>query len=632
MENEKSFLKQGLTIKSILAIAYAAILINSVRLYLSLISPAGATVGYLIAPYITLLLFSEISRLIGSRLTVQEATIIFYGTQIASSITLGMSMINHVYLKRSVYFKKFGISDKLPEWFVPPLESLPVRQRLLIHPIWVIPLLYTAILPTIFSLMIEIGATFLVSHIYIDVERLPYPMSQVDYQSIITMSVRETGKMKLFTIASIISFTYGMIVYGVPTISKSLTGVEIPTIPYPWIDLTNYIESIMPGSIFGLSTDILLFAIGWILPLKAVVSIFLGMLFTSIIGNTLAIRFQIPVFTEFRNIWTPRLPLGTVYEIASLYLWAGPSLGITLAVTIVQLILHADKMWLAIKDFIRIAKKERGQLYMNPYIVWSLIFGGGIGGFLLTRIMAPSTPWWIFFILWIIYPLFHALINTRAFAEIGLGLSIPFISESLILMSGYKDPDIWFVPAKITDTTAGMSMRIKVCLMTKTKPLDYIKAHIIAIILASIFSFLFISLLWTLTPIPSLAYPYIAVTWPVSAQRTALWASLSLNILKPELVLLFLIIGIILALTIHFLHLPLSILGFAMGFGALPPNVISYLIGSIIGVFMKKRIGVKKWNESKSVIIAGLFCGMGVAIGLIVGIIMMSKSRWAYYF
>ncbi|RLG09386.1 MAG: hypothetical protein DRN68_01675, partial [Thaumarchaeota archaeon] len=94
--NRRLALEEGLTINSILAIIYAAVVLQPAAIYLTM--TAGVTIG---AGYVAVLLFVELARLLGRPLRRAEVFIIYSMSGLAAMTNYFMAMPWNAYIRTS---------------------------------------------------------------------------------------------------------------------------------------------------------------------------------------------------------------------------------------------------------------------------------------------------------------------------------------------------------------------------------------------------------------------------------------------------------------------------------------------------------------------------------------------------
>ena len=151
-------------------------------------------------------------------------------------------------------------------------------------------------------------------------------------------------------------------------------------------------------------------------------------------------------------------------------------------------------------------------------------------------------------------------------------------------------------------------------------------------------SLLFMSIFWSIAPIPSAQYPYTTVTLPVWANQFCIWISASLSyagrmplsettqgiigqIFSVKWMLMS--AGVFVVVFIAGKIWPryrLSVIGLAVGCVMPIPFAVSLLIGGLIARAIKRRTGPEWFGRNRNIIVGGLAVGEGVVIGLLAAI------------
>lgn len=623
--HEESRTVSPLTWRSFSGIVYAAVVLMPAFLWLYFTT--GALTSWA-AMYTTVLLFSELARR-GRALTKQETFVLMYG----SGVAVGEAFLIVMYLF-SAYFisspiaAQFGLTAAIPRWVVPLPNSPAIMQRTFFHSDWVIPITL-GIIGSLLGKGVGISLGFLTRHLYVEVEKLPFPMQQVEAQICITMANKESNKIRILTLCAIAAMAYSVILYAIPTISYAVRGVSLTTIPYPWLDLTHWVGSLLPGASFGIATDITVFAIALILPFNVVVSMFIGSFSFYFVGN--AVLYHMGHFNEW---WVPRMDLGTIWGKSILSFWASPLIGFILPAALLILVRHPKNLAKTFTDMLKMPKasRERGDISLK--IILTVFLLSTLGSVAIVWILIPGfRTWvWVLILLSVGWTFIYTLASARAIGVTGMGFLTPYSTslyakEAVYIASGYPKADIWFAPLLVSSDGAYWCATFKVAQLTDTRPMDYVKAYIPAFILAWVMGLLYVSAFWSIAPIPSELFPCWG--WPVNASIQSLFITRNVSIFKPGLLIGAAVLSIVIFGVIEIAHLPLSMIGLALGPTVAIPIPVSYLIGAIAAKFIERRMGKEWFQTNRSVIVAGLFTGVGFTIAISAAIALIARSMWA---
>ncbi len=621
---EESRGSSPLTWRSFSGIVYAAVILMPASLWLYFTTGSGASWA---AMYTTALVFTELARR-GRPLTKQETFVLMYGSSVAVGEVLFVGFLYSAYFISSPIAAQFGLTASIPHWVVPRANSPAILQRTFLHPDWLIPIAL-GITGALLGKVASVSMGFLTRHLYIEVEKLPFPIQQFEAQVCLTMSGRESHRVRILTLSAIAAMVYAAILYGIPTISYAVGGVSFMPIPYPWIDFTYWIGSLLPGASFGIATDITVIAIGLILPFNVVISMFIGSFSFYFIGNAVLYNFG-----YFNKWWVPGVDLGTIWDKSILSFWASPLIGFILPVVLLSLLRHPKNLLKTLTDLRKMPKatKERGDISLK--IILIMFLSATLASVLLVWILVPGFRVWVLVLVAISvgWTFIYSLASTRAVGVTGMGYVAPYsgslyVQEAFYISTGYTKPDIWFAPLIVGDVSSLWCALFKVADLTDTKPMDYVKAYIPAFLLAWVMSFVYVSAFWKIAPIPSKLFPCWG--WPVQASITTLFITRNVSLFKPSLLIGAAAISSVLFVVLEITHLPLSLIGLALGPTVAIPIPTSYLIGAIVAKFLQKRMGKEWFQTNNSVIVAGLFTGVGFTIAFSAAIALIARSMWA---
>jgi len=579
------------------------------------------------AMYTTAMLFGELARL-SKPLTKQEIFIIMYGSTVAAGnfiITAGF--VFNAYFRSSPIAAQFGLTEAIPTWLVPPLTSPAIIQRNLFHPDWILPIIVTTS-GVLLAMICDIALGFLAQHLYIEVENLPFPMQQVEAQVCLTMATKESKKIRIFTISAVISMAYAALLYALPFISYALLGWSIVAIPQPWIDLNRFVEWILPGASFGVATGLSIFAMGFILPFNVIASMFVGSLGFYFVGNALLVRWGL--FTE----WFPGMNLSDTWARSVLGFWASPMIGLVIAATILPLMRHPRNLAKTFSDLLKMPTVTRRGGSISLRLILALFLISTLGSVLLVWILVPGFRYWawILILLSVGWTFVFTLASARAIGVTGMGPTAPYSStlyvrEASYIATGYSGADIWFAPLVVSSGGSFYCAVFKTARLTETNPIDYVKAYFIAFFVALIMGYVYVSAFWSIAPMPSSLFP--CPFWPLQATVVSLFVTRSVQLFNPAFLIGAATVGGILFAIIEVGHLPLSLMGIALGPTIPIPYTVSYLIGAVVAKLMKRRMGREWFETNRTVIVAGIFTGLGLTVALSTAIALIARSLWA---
>jgi len=620
----KSF-KSGLTPASFLALVYALVVFSPVSIYLQLM---GA-VGGVSAAWFTLLLWIFIGKIRGKHITKQEAFLIM----ILGGVSAPTGHIFEAWYRTSPQAKLYNIAQNIPDWVAPPEEVEILKLRTFLHPSWIIPI-SLSLITSILSGLLTWGLGLLTREMYLEWERLPFPLQKIDAELITSVTSVDERPLRFLSLSAVIGLAYGSILYALPFIFQAYLGRQITFIPIPFIDLSRSIQRFLPGASFGISTSLGSIVSGFVLPFPTVIGLFIGSMTIWVFANWLAVVYNLSPLPW----WSFGMPLQMVAQRAVQYLWFGPFIGIGLAVALVPLPNMIRKV---IRSFRFKSKQEvarLGERFTDPIskkLIFTFIIVGFVGllveWFLLVGDFFWYAPWFVPFM--IISPFLTTIVSSRMIGETGVGGGFPVgtIQQFTYWFSGYPKMDIWFAPTPTNISGTGLLTTFKVAELTETKISSILKASWLLFPISTIIGYFYVQLFWSLAPIPSSRYPGTQIYWPIDATQRSLWMKgLAAVAFNPNSIPVAFLVGSCVYLAFNLLHSPIPFVAIAAGLSTIPPGPVSMLIGAILGKVLCSifKLSEEWWNKNKTMIAAGIVLGESVASALGLSIAIIINSIW----
>ncbi|MEM2129262.1 MAG: OPT/YSL family transporter [Candidatus Bathyarchaeia archaeon] len=640
---QKVELKEGLTWRSILALIFASVFILPISIYMNYV--AGVGIGGS-AVYIVTLLFTELSNMFGARLSKQEVFIIFMVVGTAAIIDPFSNYVYRGYFLTSPLGRLFidpltksPLPDIMPTWWAPSATSSVWISRTFISPEWIFPITLNLIHGFAFAFSQQIAMAFICAHLYIEEEKLAFPLAPISSEMIIALTEREEEKLRVFMLSAFVGMVYGAILYVGPIVLPFMPRM----IPVPWFDFTagTYgIERIFPGAIFGLASDLIPYLTGFLLPLNIAVYMVIGSLSIWVFGNWITRTVFSSYFPSWTEEWVQGMTMSLVYQRSFIRVWIAPFIGFGLAVATLTIAKHHRAIINALRSLVKISSspeifQKRGILPFKIILIFFLI--GTLGSVVLVYFLVPDFPIWISLVMAFLIGPVYALISARSVGETGFGITIPYIWEGTILLSGYGGIGPWLIsPIFEGGAPANFTQTIKIAYLTETKPISFFKAYLISIVVSSILSFLFVSFFWKLAPIPSSAYPWTMVQWPVNVLTSGTWWTKKITFQTDSIItsfIIIIIIGVLGETLARYTSMPFSLVALVAGTGQLPYIAVPIFIGALIGKYIIQRIiGKEKWNNYRYILFAGVAAGEGLSIAISVAAVMLTKTAWTGIF
>lgn len=631
----------ALNFRVILAIIFASVIMMPVAVWMNLIGGVAAGIGFT-----TILLFAYVARSYGRPLTKQEIQLMNSAISVAAYTVLFMSFIQNAYLANSPEARAFGIVEHIPTWLVP--SDPYIRQqfiRTFLVSEWALPISLAISTNVILYNIIHLSLGYLSYQLYVIEEKLPFPFARAEAEMAVTIGEREPAKVRVMLLGFLISFSYSLIAYGLPLIGSSL-GFSWSIIPIPFIDLTSRTEALLPGALIGLATDMFSLFSGFIIPFTSIIWMLIGSITVWIIGNVVVIKyFRETLFPK----WRSGLPLSLSWQMSFLHVWASAIIGFSLAVALIQIVSLRKSIINTFKSLSKLDRLARKRGIMPLWAILAMYFGGTITWFMILLWLLPGFPIAPLLFLVIVWPLLIVLINARAIGEVGYSISNIPLREMLYTVSlqSYGIPvysdlgvSVWFAPLPIGGAYPSgetWAFQFYAARYVGLKIGDVVKAILlISVPLSLLMSFIYVSTIWSFGPIPSQAYPYAQITWPLNVITLCLWITRSGTVFRsilidpsvPPIVEGAFLTCVILYLVAKITKIPFSLISFAAGVSMIPPYTITITIGWIIYSILCKKYGKSLIDQYKWAFYTGIFIGYGVINAISISITIIIKSIW----
>ena len=629
--------EEGMTWRTALGGLFIGFLMMPGAIYMGLI--AGTSMGAA-AEWVTVILFAEMARRAFTPLRRQEIYLIYY---IAGGLThvLGGVMLAggplggliwYQYLVQSQVGQALGIAAQIPSWVVPGADSAALAARTFVHADWVMPIALL-VLGQVLARAEWFGLGYLLFRLTSDLEKLPFPLAPVAAQGATALaesgSGRESWRWHVFSVGMGIGLVFGALFIALPALTSLIASRPIVLLPIPWIDLTRELEHLLPATPIGISTDLGLVLVGFVLPFWVVVGGFAASLVQMLANPLLFHLGHLPrwspgmdtVLTHFSNdldVWM------------SVYIGTGAAVGITGIVYAVR----------ALNEYRggghQALKTPPGRGDFPIWIAVLLYVGSAASYVALCLWLLKDDHFPLVFLLgfaFVMTPLL-SYANARMSGLTGQTVGIPLVREGAFLLSGYRGVDIWFAPIPYDDHGRRAQLFREVEL-TGTRFTSIAKAELLILPLALGCGLLFWSLIWDMGPIPSIAFPYAQKYWHLLALRQFMWFSFTAggNLEFVEVVKLpWVLGGFGGALAGLWLlagwGLPVSLVyGFVRGLQGLPHLLIPEMLGACLGrYYFARRFGDIKWRQYAPVLLAGFACGNGITGMASVAIVLITRS------
>ncbi len=590
------------------------------------------------AEWVTIILFVEIARRAFITLRKQELYVLKYTASQLSHIAGGMALgggmfawlVWNRYMRNSEAFHSFGIAHEVADWVAPYGDAAYQGFH---TPVWW-PAITVMVCAMLLSKFTQLSLGYLAFKATAEMENLPFPMAPVHAEGAIALAETSQDKHKsgyrrsCFSTGAIMGATFGLFYVAIPTLTSAFFGRPVQLLPIPFLDLTTTFEKWLPGGTIGISLNLALLFIGFVLPWRVVVGMFVTAVSVQLLLNPTLQRLG------YLPTWAPGKDAIETNVAAQIDVYLSVGIGTSLAIAIVG-IFGAVRAWLRHRrgkgdggfqlEKLWARDKQRGDPpFWVPVCVWMLAATGFI--FLSNHLINSGLPaeerfsiWWLVGFAFLFTPL-NTYINARLSGIAGQHAGIPFITEAAIFTSRFRGVNIWFAPMPIHNYGT-MADLLKETQLTRTRFTSILKAELLIFPLMIIASFIFWSYISSLGPIPSENYPYVQKFWPQFAQLKALWAasmqegqSLLFQALKPFVIVLALAVAV--ALFGLFSLFGISAQYIYGGLGAMaayPHNAIMVFTGAVLGrYYLAKKFGREQWTNYTPILAVGFMAGMGL--------------------
>lgn len=629
-----SHFEEGFDWKTIIGAIFIGFLMMPGSMYLQLVLGTGIGPA---ARWVTIILFAEIAKRSYTELKQQEIFLLYYmaGAALASPF---QGLLWSQYLIQSDAAQMLGLTEYIPSWVAPGLESASYVERTFLHRDWLIPvlLLFGA---QLIQRIDQFGLGYVLYRITSDVEKLPFPMAPVGALGTMALAEsteekKENWKWRVFSIGAVIGLAFGALYVLLPALSALFFTEPIRLIPIPWLDLTRNTEGFLPAVATGIQFDLGLIFIGMVLPFWAVIGGLVGLVIT-IIANPILYKYGI------LHRWHPGM--GTVDTVFSnsfdFYMSFGIGLGLAIGLIGFWHVGQSFRKQTGMRlDFSVLLNPPAGRGDISIWLSLAIYVLSTLSYVAFCVWLVPNFPWIFFLLYGFVYTPIISYISARMEGIAGQYVSLPLVREASFIAGakyfGYNGIEIWYAPIPIHnygEATVGFR-QIE---LTGTSLRGIIKAEFITLPIVLIASLLFSQFLWQLAPIPSASYPYAQELWHLQALNTLLMQTATLEGNSPfyqALNALYVssgtVFGLIAYVVLGFFGLPiLLIYGIVRGLGqSTPHGLILEVIGALLGrYYFLKKFGAQ-WRQYAPVLLAGFSCGMGLAGMFAMGCTLILKS------
>lgn len=605
-------------------------------IYMGLI--AGSSMGSA-AEWVTVILFAETARRSFAPLRRQEIYILYY---IAGGLTHAMAgvmlaggpfgaLVWHQYLVQSQVGQALGLAAQIPSWVSPPAGSEALATRGFLHRDWLAPV---ALLVTgqVLARAEWLGLGYVLFRITSDLERLPFPLAHVAAGG--ATALAESGapgpsswRWRVFAAGMGTGLLFGAVYVGLPALTGLIASRPLELLPIPWIDFTRDLEHALPATTLGIATDLGVLLVGFVLPFWVVVGAFVACLL-QLAANPLLHG------AGLLTRWHPGMDAVTTHFANDLDLWLSVYVGTGAAVALAGIGAAAAAVRRRGGATGGAPPPGRGDV---PLWAGLCLYGVAAGGYVALCVwLLDDDDLPLVFLLLFAYLLTPAVsyVNARMVGLTGQSVGIPLVREGAFLLSGYRGVDIWFAPIPYHDHGRRAQLFREVEL-TGTRFTSVVGAELLLLPVILGCGFLFWSLVWSMGPIPSTAFPFAQKYWHLIALRQFMWISLTADggLSVDQVLHLPWAAGGFAAAAFGLWAtgswgLPVGLVyGFIKGLQGLPHTAIPEMAGALLGrCYFERRFGREAWRQRAPVLLAGFACGQGLTGMAAVAIALIARA------
>ena len=660
--------KDGFGWTTVIGIFFCGLVMMPGGIYLGLMT--GGNLGTA-AAWVTVILFMEISRRALQPLSRQNLVVLLHAAHVmmvGNMLFPGGPMAHLVYrayLVSSDAVRDAGMLGAFPTWFAPPYDSPAILERTFFHTDWIVPVaIMFFIMVTGMVQKYTLGYFFF--RLTSDVEQLPFPLAPIQAQGAMALAEADSAsgttsgrdlseedlrdlragsrvtrkksmRWRIFSLGAYIGIGFGLVQVGIPAVTGLFLAKPFYLIPQPFVDTTILTEALLPATPTGITIDIGIIFLGFVLPFWAVIGTFTAIVLTGILN---------PVLHHLGVLHTWQSGMDTVNTTFSnnIDFWLSFNIGAGLGIAAVCIYSTARDTRGKLREIraSREAGQARGNIWAPPkegrgdYPLWIALviyILSAASMVALCLFLLPLTTGIVFFLIFFafLYNPFISYVNARLLGISGQNVDIPYVKESAFLLSGARGIDIWLAPVPV-DNYGSMAQSFRVNELTGVSFWSLVKTDLVAFPVLFVLSLTFWQFIWHSDAIPSEVFPAAQINWELQAKNQVLIYSSTFvapgddpesrsfsdtefsKAIHPRVIAggFFGILMLFSALTSFGLPVML-VYGMMRGFGQFPHVMILEVLGACVGrYYFQKKYGPQDFLRSAPTLLAGYFTGVGL--------------------
>jgi hypothetical protein len=635
--------KDGFTWTTMLGALFCGVLMLPGAIYLGLINGGGMGA----APWVTLIIFSEVSRRAMKSLNRQEVVLLLAvaGAMMGAQTGLFGEFVRRSYIVRSDPVVAAGLAGQFPAWWCPSPDSTALTERTFMHPDWLMPFVIFGLATWVLGFIKNYTLGYGLFRLTSDFERLPFPFAPITAQG--AMAIAEAGdrknawKWRAFSSGTMVGIAFGIFYVGIPVISGAFLTKPLMLFPIPWYDSTTVTEVLLPAVPTGIIWNLSLVITGMIIPWRAIQGTALAILVTFILNPIL-------VKTGLLSTWQPGMGTVDTGIANNVDFYFSFGIGCAMGIAIVSL----AQTGMAMIEGLREQRRNRKELFKDRHDPWRTPPGRGdwslklclvgyvvaaTGMCVLCKLLVPDFPViFLAFFAFVFTPVLSYL-NARMIAVNGQYVDIPFIKEGAILLSGTSGLNVWLAPFP-QDNFGAMAASFRVKELTGTRFTSYVKLDLFRMPLTIILGFVFWSFIWHSSEIPSSMFPWTEVMWDQQVkQQLIMWSATTGDGLvetmfdkafKPGILGIGACVTVVMFTILHRFGAPIMfVYGFVRGIGGSCHHFVLEIVGALLARFyLHRKFGRERVLKVLPVVMAGYLVGEGLVGMACVAVTLISKA------
>jgi hypothetical protein len=632
------------------------------------------------ASWVTVILFSEVARRALKTMSKQNLVILLHAAHVmmAGSVLFPGGPLGHLvfraYLVGSDAVRDAGMYGAFPDWFCPKPNSPAITERIFFHRDWLVPIAIV-----FFTMIIGLVKRYTLGYFFFrltsDIENLPFPLAPIRAQGAMALAEaddhvtvedekrglghagerKKSLRWRLFSLGASLGIAFGMFQVGIPAITGLFLTKPFYLIPLPFVDTTTLTEALLPATPTGVTIDMGIILLGFVLPFWAVMGTFFAICLTLILN---------PILHHFGilQLWQPGMNTVNTTFSNSIDFWLSFGIGAGVGIAVICLFATLRDVRQKLKEFK--AKRKEGEkrenLWATPqkgrgdYPLWiavvAYVFIAAVlvvlcYYLLITKSQLTNVGGILFFLIFFafFYNPFISYVNARLLGISGQHVDIPYIREAVYLLSGAKGVDIWLAPVPL-DNFGEQAQSFRVNELTGVSFWSLVKTDLVAFPVLFFLSLMFWSFIWKSDAVPSEVFPAAQINWELAAKNqvllfsstfvgpgdteaksikdTEFWKAIHGTVIGAGFG-----VTVILYSVLSFFGLPVMLVyGMIRGLGQLPHVMILEVVGALTARFyFQKKFGQKEFLRAAPTLLAGYMTGVGL-IGMATIAMKLIKS------